>query len=566
MSAPRKLYAIDCETDPFKAGRVPEPFLWDAFDGTTHFTYERVSDLKHFLEGHRCVAYAHNGGRFDFLMPDMLKGIEVGSDVKLINGRLGQFRIGECEYRDSMLIYPESLSSFQKLEIDYSKLERNRRRHHMEEIIKYLHVDTESLFKLVKYFLDTYGNSLTIAGAAMKFWSTQANIEPPRSNSTFFHEHKEYYYGGRVQVWKGGIINEPFVACDINSAYPFAMLEKHPYSTTFDEVENVDIRAPIIPQSLYHCRARSNGCLPYREAGAITFPADNNTREFYCTGWELAAGLDTGSVDLSCIMVRKDFHKLIDFKKYVGHFYRLKNEAAESEGKKSAAYLFAKRMMNALSGKFGAHPDEYLKYILTESKYAYFLTRCQFCRGDGCVACDHTGQSDRYTAHGQVGGFAIIGEQLDEMEKRFYNIATIASITGHTRAYLWRHAIGVLRAGRDLIYCDTDCLVFTGETPLSHFKLGKELGQWSADKAYDRGGIGGKKLYAFHERGGSGEDAWKTACKGARLTAKQIMAVAGGREVVYKPDAPTMRVGNEPKFINRRIRQTGTVAKMDKRR
>ena len=29
----RKLIAIDCETDPFKAGRVPEPFIWGMYDG-----------------------------------------------------------------------------------------------------------------------------------------------------------------------------------------------------------------------------------------------------------------------------------------------------------------------------------------------------------------------------------------------------------------------------------------------------------------------------------------------------------------------------------------------------
>lgn len=574
----RKIFAIDCETDPFKADRLPVPFLWDAYDGESHFTFEHVSDLKHFLEKQNCVAYAHNGGRFDFLMPGFCDGFENLDKIKLINGRLAQFAIGECEYRDSMLIYPESLSSFQKMEIDYTKLEKKVRKQHMVEIMKYLHCDTESLYKLVKYFIDTYGFKLTIAGAAMAFWEGSSHVTAPRSSRKFFDSCSPFYYGGRVQVFRGGILNEKFTALDINSAYPFAMLHDHPLSTEYHELASIPKCDPIIPQSLYRIRARSAGALPFRDGDSVTFPADNNTRTFDVTGWELLAGLETNTVDVSQILFRRDFRENVKFTKYIRHFYDLKKTAGIEHGKQSAEYLFAKRMMNALSGKFGAHPDEYRNFYLFEGDYEEHITKCKLCKGKrgGCPLCGDSGTNGK-SLHGRIGKFAVVGEPLGEDELRYYNIATIASITGFVRAYLWRHLCALWMAGRHPIYCDTDCAVFTGGVQglPETFKIGGELGEWSIDGEFANGGIGGKKMYAFrYINAKRGKDnygnekitEWKTACKGARLDAGDIVRVAGGKTVTYSPIAPTLRFGSPGRFIKRRISQTGVVAESDKRR
>jgi hypothetical protein len=117
----RPLITIDCETDPFKPDRMPVPFLWDAYDGQKHYTCSGVDELLRYLSGRKSLVYAHNGGRFDFLMPGFLDSISDKQQIKIINGRLASFTIGENEFRDSMLIFPESLKSFCKLEIDYCK-------------------------------------------------------------------------------------------------------------------------------------------------------------------------------------------------------------------------------------------------------------------------------------------------------------------------------------------------------------------------------------------------------------------------------------------------------------
>lgn len=563
----RELITIDCETDPFLSGRFPVPFLWDAYDGQKHYTCAGVDELLRYLSGRRAIVYAHNGGRFDYLMPGFLDGIAYKRPIKIISGRLACFTIGTCEFRDSMCIFPESLKSFCKLEIDYQKLELNQRAQHMPEIIRYLHQDTKSLYDLVAYFHATYGRGLTIAGAALAWWRDHCDVTPPRSDETFFTACKPHYHGGRVQCFHKGVYNEPFRAYDINSAYPAAMLSDHPISTRYNEIAGPSLHDTITPQSLYRIRGRSNGCLPFRVGGKTEYPSDNNTREFECTGWEIQAGIETGTLDISRVIYRRDFAETINFRAYVDHFYTLKNKAAKDpeRGRQSLDYLFAKRMMNSLSGKLGAHPSEYKTYTLMESCYEHAHLSCIMChtiRGagiKGCPVCRGRGGNGR-TAHGRLGKYTIIGEPVPEGEqRRFYSVATIASITGYTRAVLWRAICAVRARGGIPLYCDTDCLCVGGAGAFDG-TVSDRLGDWSLEGEFIRGGFAGRKTYAWQYSAdtinGDKRGLWKIACKGARLTPAEIMRVAGGAIVRYEPLAPTYAVGKTPVFRGRNIRTT----------
>ena len=62
----KRIWTIDCETDPFKIGRVPKPFLRGAFDGQEYFEFENTIDLVNFIKDKPDIFYAHNGGKFDF--------------------------------------------------------------------------------------------------------------------------------------------------------------------------------------------------------------------------------------------------------------------------------------------------------------------------------------------------------------------------------------------------------------------------------------------------------------------------------------------------------------------
>lgn len=547
MGKPRQLAVIDCETDPFAFGRVPKPFLWDVYDGVTHYTFTEVCDVVHFLLDKHWTVYAHNGGRFDYCMPGFLDELEPFAKVMMINGRLARFTLGDCEFRDSYSILPVPLSAYKKDDIDYALFEPTRRRHHMDAITRYLHGDTEYLYQLVSAFRQNYGAGLTLAGTAMKVWQERARVEAPQSTKGFYKQVEPFYHGGRVECFRLGMINEPFRMIDINSAYPYAMLHEHPISTEVEEVYP-DVQDAIIPQSLYQVDFRANGSLPCTdELGSLSFPSDGKEYTSHCTGWEVQAARDTGACIVR-IKRRLDFDKTINFSKYIHHFYDLKKEAAKVS-KNSPDYIFAKLFMNSLYGKFGANPEEYSNFEVMEPKYHD-------------AAC-----AEGYVCKGELGKWIVMGQDLLPEQERYYNVATAASITGFVRAYLWKALSAIRRATGTPFYCDTDSITFGGMLPSREVACGSDLGQWSEEGHFDRGGIGGKKLYAFHKTGTRNE--WKQGCKGVRITPQDILKVCAGKTVTYKRDAPTLGVGKERQagetnesylkrmFCVRKVRMTG---------
>ena len=62
----KRIATIDAETDPFKKGRVPKPFLWGWFDGKDYREFTDTRKAVAFIKKQNCICYAHNGGKFDF--------------------------------------------------------------------------------------------------------------------------------------------------------------------------------------------------------------------------------------------------------------------------------------------------------------------------------------------------------------------------------------------------------------------------------------------------------------------------------------------------------------------
>ena len=121
----RPFYTLDCETDPFKKGRLIKPFVWGVFGPEGFLKFEAGDLAAQWLSQRECVVYAHNGGRFDYYWLQHL--IEENQDIKFINNRLVKFKIGKAEFRDSFSIIPVPLSAYQKETFDYSLCEPRKR-------------------------------------------------------------------------------------------------------------------------------------------------------------------------------------------------------------------------------------------------------------------------------------------------------------------------------------------------------------------------------------------------------------------------------------------------------
>jgi hypothetical protein len=179
-------------------------------------------------------------------------------------------------------------------------------------------------------------------------------------------------------------------------------------------------------------------------------------------------------------------------------------------------------VLNSAYGKFALDPRRFANYYVTELDAAP--------KGNG------------WELEARVGHLQMWAKPNDKRFTGFINVATAASITGASRAQLWR---GACKAS-NLAYCDTDsltCGAFGGDVDRS------KLGAWKHEQSGNKLAIGGKKLYALFQDG----VCVKKASKGAKLSGEQIEAVARGETVTWTSDAPKLKLNGKHIFVQRDI-------------
>lgn len=521
----RQIAIADCETDPFKYGRVPKPFVWGFFDGLIYKKFwgkNCTSRFFNYIKEKTVILFAHNGGKFDWHF--LLNRIEPFTPLTIINGRIALFNINNCEFRDSFSILPFALAEYQKKKIEYWKMETEYRDTHKKEILEYLNSDCIYLFNLVHKFIDLFGLNLTVACTAFSQWRKISNQKNPSTTVLFYDYIKPYYFGGRVECFEKGIIDSPFVYLDINSAYPYAMIHNHPYGENFIVSSTLPKSITKIEQCFIHLRCRSKGLFPYRNKLNTSYPNDNKIREFHITGWEYIAARELNKLKKVKILEVLKFETQINFRKYVNHFYAIKKTAKES-GEKDR-YLYAKFLLNSLYGKFAADYRNYMQYMIIEKKHL------------------EPAERDEWFYNSSIGKYALVEKKVPDFKHRFYNLAVSTSITGFVRAYLIRSLHNV----NNPLYCDTDSIACKS---IKNLPIGNELGEWAIQANCLRGAIAGKKLYAFKTK-----SKYITASKGVRLTPAQIYRIAQNNTVIYKPKVPTFSLHKEPVFTDRTVKMT----------
>lgn len=535
----RPIAVIDAETDPFRKGRIPQPFVWGYYNGSEYHQFEKTDDLIRFIQQRDELIYAHNGGKFDFHY--LLPHLDAYDELTIINGRIARCFIGLAELRDSWCIINEPLSKYKKDDIDYAIMEREQRikAGNWLKICSYLKSDCVYLWEMVTEFVRRFGPELTQASASMKQWRKISNDPHDKTDQEFYDALSPFYYGGRVQCFRSGIIDTDFSVYDINSAYPYAMMHKHPYSANFERISGYARNCDF-----YVVECISHGGLPFRGMGGdndanhgLHFPDDNTRRQYCITGWELAAAKDTHTIEKIKYIESIRFMRHVSFAEFVNKFWAAR-EVAKASGDKLGV-LFNKLIMNSLYGKFAANPDNYHNFMIVPQSDAQAFTT------------DQTRINQGWQFGGELGPWLLAQKELDDWQKRYYNVATGASITGFVRAMLWR----AIHSSKGVLYCDTDSIAV--ERKGEAVALGAALGQWKHEGDFDRAGIAGKKLYIFRGVvGDGGKRAYKTASKGARLSHAELWHVAKGGSVDYQSEVPTYSVSKSPFFTNRRIVKT----------
>lgn len=522
----RKIWAMDCETDPFKRGRVPKPFLWACTNGEEDFVFYDTKKFVEFLKKQDGIFYAHNGGKFDFYFLkdffDYKEYPQKESDTLFINGRLVKTKIGEAEIRDSWVLFPFPQAAFvKKHEIeDWSIFEKEKRnlKKNKREILERCLQDIRGLHKVITEFEKEYGRHLTAPSAAFKQLHKIEKLKKVKTGALYYSDFENFYYGGRCEVFKTGHFKNIYYY-DINSAYPWAMAYcYHPIGDLFFEEKNVSIKKPIKEWAFYHVKGFSDGVFPERaENGGISFPIKSG--EFHVTGHELKQALELKAFNGKILRVICHAEK-IKFPNFINHFWAIR----QSTFKIDLNNFFAKLMMNSAYGKFGMNGNKHKNYFFVRAdKIPKFLEK-------------------GYDVETNFEDKFIVSKKVDEPS--FNNLATAASITGAVRAKMMKE---IYNNRKRVIYCDTDSIFVS--KPIKGFSNSKTLGDFKIEGIYDEGYFCGKKIYGVKNK-----KETKISCKGAKATWAQIKKINDGKIHVFKSEAPTFSWKKEKvEFIERKI-------------
>ncbi len=520
-SAPKsKLEGVlDFETDPFKNGRVPKPFagcvLLRGREPVVFWGDRCAQEIADYLrELPKCTLWAHNGGKFDFYF--LLELADTGK-IEYRGGRIVKFTIGDVTLRDSYPLIPVALAAYEKIKIDYKKFERKVRQKNRDEITNYLIGDCRSLLSLLDGYREIVGRDVFTVGAAAFKAIKACGYKIEHGGPDHDERFRPYFFGGRVEALRvGPRLRGPWEYVDINSAYPFAMLSPHPKGTEFDHgYELPETAGPWFAR----IKAVSNGLLPVRgDDGILEYPRDGLLREFHATGWEIVAGLETGTLDIREVMEVLTPCATRDFSLFVKKYWKHRQDAKKK--KNVIGELAYKLTLNSGYGKWAQNPEHFKEYRL---EYA-----------------DHDPGGEWDFTDDVAEGLSLWERPSTGGDWSYYNVAVAASITGYVRAMLWL----AMCKSKEVIYCDTDSMICRA----ADVNRGDKLGEWKLEGIATSAAIAGKKMYAL---AGMGE----TASKGAKLTAEEIQRVAGGEAVTWKSDAPAFHPTKGARFVKRTIKR-----------
>lgn len=559
----KRICVFDSETDPFKLGRIPKPFTCGFYDTVSgdYFDFwgeDCIDQFFDFLEreytanGLACMIFCHNFGGFDSHF--MLDYLEPGTFPAIIAGRISSCYMQGQEFRDSYRIIPIALKQYQKDDIDYEKLEADKRDENREEILRYQRSDCVYLADLVVRFFGLFGDRPTIGNTSINYlqqFHAFARLKPGQDAKL-----RPFFFGGRNQCFETGVLHGRFKVYDERSAYPYVMKAfKHPVGN-----------APIVGKRIFETTAfiefegRNLGAVPMRrDDGSLDFTEERG--RFRCTRHELDAGLETGTITIDRIIQTIGFHEWSDFGEFIDYCYRMRLDAVERGDKLDV--LFWKFVMNSAYGKFAQDPSKYENYTFSMSEKGI---------PDASMLYDERERPNGFRPRFSLRDLTVWARPSLNRFNGFFNVATGASITGAARSQLLR---GLSNATRP-IYCDTDSIICEAlnEAPRTKLDPGTgELGTWALEAEGDVFACAGKKLYALFsytddtdEKGKprecvhiEGRKAYcvKKASKGAILSAAEIVAVARGEKVRYKSDRPNFKLDGNVEFIERDISRTG---------
>jgi hypothetical protein len=397
-------------------------------------------------------------------------------------------------------------------------------------------------------FLRRFPAKLTLASSVFELMKKEFEYNPGRSSANFDSQFRPFFFGGRVQFWQLGEIKGEHKIIDINSAYPWAMTKKHFFGFSARCVSTMP--KENMEQSFFLVECHSEGALPLRsKTGGVSFPHEFN--KYYCSGWELKAGMDLGLITKLKILLCYNPVLVKDMKNFAQTLYDRKNKA-KHEGDKEEEF-FAKIAVNSGYGKLALDVSRFSEVAVTTEGEKPPRWKD---RDEKNNEPEKPEWKLSWTDKDRGLSFWKRPSYREGVDK-FINVATAASITGCVRAFLLRS----MAACKGVVYCDTDSIIARDVSAMS---MGDKLGEWKLELKTKRLFIAGKKLYCATDNSidpKTKETKWKKACKGVNLSPEKIIEVSEGKEIEMTFNAPTFSLFSSPKFVSRKINRADKMKK-----
>ena len=410
--------------------------------------------------------------------------------ARLIKARM---EASESWFLDSYNFFPFSLKKMGEV-VGLKKLEMDI------ESEEYVTRDAEILLRWFTDFQlrchEKLGLNLTatIGGLAMKAWRTNfVSQEWLQFNDPIALDS---YYGGRCEIFHKGFVSGPIRVVDVNSMYPYVMTRNFPDPATmrpsswrlseygvgrFVVFVPEDTHVPVLPtrieDRLHFPTGWVEGCWTYHEV-----------RRAVEKGARVAKETESWGTNVGCR----------PFEPFIRAYYKARLESADEPEK-----VFWKLILNSSYGRLGQHNDRI--EITTQP-----MSRKQIAK-EGAELIRKSGR------------FYVYRMPLLEPPETT-NYIWAAYVTSYARLHLEGLLQAVYDQGYTLCYCDTDSVMYQGETSATLDMDQKRLGALK-EEVFDSGEFLIPKGYVLRE----GKNV-KIACKGVNLPRQLDKALHGTDE------------------------------------
>lgn len=430
--------------------------------------------------------WGHNAGKYDILQAlDVLCKEGEGQSIAYSNGRVTRTMGGGLVMRDSYSLIPMGLEDvavmggvqIPKLWFDctcshdcggYCRLAKRMPYYMKERVIEYCIQDCQALLagmsSLCEFAAEhDYDLCGTIGGSAWATVRRTLGIADSDIPAAQWRALRSGYFGGRCSVFRPRV-NGPGGHYDIGSAYPHSLANVWLPVGVASEMGSGNALAALSRDrpGMYACTVIVPDCkvppLPWVWGEGLAFPVGEVSGV-----WTL---LDLQeAVRLGCTIQSVHWGIVWDaeervFGQWVKDIYKVRSHY----GKKHPFGKWTRWFPNSLCGKFAERPDKRMLRMNPETRDIVYCDGKSPCTLTTCV-CGSWVQEDKW---GHI--WSVPFWRMSDSS----HVHWAACITAASRI---QHA-GQLRAhGDDAVYCDTDSLWTTGESPPE--PAGDGLGEWS---------------------------------------------------------------------------------------